>query len=120
MNRLFVGAALLLTLVGSGASAQVTQTDLSVNLTTTQANCVPPDSSRKVLSIQNLASSGNIGYCFRTAAAPSTACTPVIGTKGTFTIPASGLYYWPYGSAPVNGLDCIASTSIAASITSGK
>jgi len=108
-------------LAPSGAWAQVglTYSDLSSTLTTTAANCVPPDASRKALIIQNL-SGGNIGFCYRAAATPGTACTPAIASAGTFTLATGVTYTWPLGNAPTNGLDCIGAGSAATSIVSGK
>lgn len=113
-----MGAALALP---SFAEAQVslTYSDLSTSLTTTAANCVPPDASRKALIFQNI-SGGNVGFCYRAAATPSTACTPAIGTAGTFTLAAGVIYTWPAPNAPRNGLDCIGATTNAVSIASGK
>lgn len=114
---------LVFTFVVCSGSAQAqyatTITDLSTTLSTSPQNCVPPGSSFKSVSIQNLDSTNNIGFCYRTSSVPSIPCTPSIGAKGTYTIAPGALFYWSQWT-PKNGLDCIASGSVQASINTGN
>lgn len=120
--RRFLFTTVLLT-VATTATAQslnTVVTDYSATLSTTPSNCVPADRTIKTLIINNV-SAGNIGYCYRAAATPSTPCTPAIGAAGTYTIP-NGVapFLWPYGSAPTNGLDCIGASSNVVGIAVGR
>lgn len=121
LNLKHLSTFMLLVTFSTSALAQssISITDASTTLTTTPVNCVPPDSSLKTLSIQNLDSTNSIGYCFRTATTPSTKCTPAIGSVGTYTITAGSLFFWGPGEVPKNGLDCIGAASVATSIGLG-
>lgn len=103
---------LLLAVISGSALAQssVKEDDFSTTLSTAPKQCVSPDSSIKTLSIQNLDAAINIGYCFRNKNTPSVACTPTVGTAGTYTVGPGSLFYFSYGGAPTNGLDCVAAS----------
>lgn len=98
------------------AQVGVNYSDLSSSLTTAASNCLRPGNYKAVI-LQNI-SSGNVGFCYRSA--PGTACTPAIGTKGTFTLAAGATYSWPLNNAPVNGLDCIHASSGDVSVVAGR
>lgn len=103
MKRLI---AILLILAQPALAQAIVITDFSVNIGTASVNCVPADSSRKTLSIENpTGNTVNVGYCY---GAP---CTAAIGTAGTSVLAAGTLDFWPAGSAPGGAMNCIAGGS---------
>lgn len=113
MRKLMTAMAAVLVLLGDPALAQVVNNqDLSATLGTTAVDCVPANALRITLAMENLHASNNVGYCYNqinpTTGAVTT-CTPVIGTKGTWTITAGTLFFWPQSNVPKNGMTCIAS-----------
>lgn len=115
-SALLAGLLSISCIARAEAQVGVTYSDLSTSLTTAVTNCLRPG-NYKVVLMQNI-SSGNIGFCYRSV--PGTACTPAIGTKGTFTLAAGVTYSWPLNNAPNNGLDCIHASSGDVSIVAGR
>lgn len=116
---LLVGAA---TACPSGAilaQTALSTTDLSLSVGTSIVQCVPNDTQRKTLYIENpTGGPGNIGYC---VAAGGGSCNPAIGSVGTSTITPGNSAWWDRGSAPVGPVYCIAaSASTPVTIREGK
>lgn len=87
--------------------------DLSASVTTSPAQCIPQNTSRKTLSMANAAAlgAGNIWYCI---AGPGQGCTPAANAKGSYPITPLSYNYWPPGGgAPINALYCISDSGTA-------
>lgn len=110
--RKFLALIAMLLLPQFALAQTITYTDISVTLTTTPFNCLPPSSNRKSVAFYN-PSMITIAYCYRTSAAPNTPCVPVVGNAGTWLLTAGSLYFWTPGNVPNNGLDCIAASATA-------
>lgn len=115
-SLLLAGIALVLANGPTLAQVGITYTNLGVSLTTATTNCLRPGNYRAVI-MQNV-SGGNVGYCYRSA--PATACTPAIGSAGTFTLAAGATQTWPLNNAPRNGLDCTHASSGDLSVVAGQ
>jgi hypothetical protein len=112
----FAAFAALLALAPCQAPAQaLSTTDLSIAaLGTGVVQCVPPDTRRRTLYLENAGTTNTIAYC---VAVPNSTCTPSANAAGSSTLsPATatsqgGTAWWPSGSAPIGPLFCVAGGS---------
>ena len=104
-----LAAALLVTVLPSLALAQArTTTDLSKNLSNSIDHaCIPADSTRMQLYIENpKGSGGDMAYCVNVGGVN---CTPSLTpTAGSTVLAANQAQNYPFGNAPKESLSCIA------------
>jgi hypothetical protein len=106
------------------ADSAIVITDYSTTLGTSATQCVPANSQRKTLYIENAGTTNSISYCVAPA---NGTCTPATNTAGSSTLaPATSTgqgntAWWNNGSAPTGPLYCIASgSSSPVTIRSGQ
>lgn len=89
---------------GNAQSTSNVQLDAtpSVTVTTSAAQCVPPNIGSQSLFLFNV---GSNAIWYRPIDGGG---NPSAGGKGSVLISANTGWFWPAGSAPRNGLNCIA------------
>lgn len=97
--------ALLVMTMPTICSAQaLTTTNYPGTVGTSAQMCVPADSTRKTLFIENPSGSpNNICYCID--------CVPVCGNAGTSLLAPAASSWWSSGNAPREAINCVSDGS---------